>query len=166
MSNKRLTTKGFKEMESNKVYHEDKDIVATLHAIKTKLKDDADKAMYNDWGIAPTQLKSCDIKVSKDSDDKIVVQLKVNEFHGGFRVPSEDPRHLEARGKETLELLKKLESAVKKEFKEKTGKTLRLEKSTPKVDWQLVALNGLYQFVALRSAKVNTELDKHEFDKA
>lgn len=166
MSNKHLITKGLKEMESGKVYHEDKDVVATLHAIKTKLRDDVDKAMYNDWGIAPEKLKSCDLKVSKDSDGKIVLQLKVSEMHGGHRVPVEDPRNLEARGKETLALLKKLEAAVKKEFKEKTGKTLRLAASDAKVDWQLVALNGLYQFVALRSAKVNTELDKHEFDKA
>lgn len=166
MSNKYLITKGLKEMDSNKVYHEEKDVAATLYAIKEKLKDDANKSLYNDWGVPVTALKGCDIKVSGGPDNKIVVQFKINEFHGGFRVPSEDPRVLEERGKDALKTLKKLEDAVKKEFKSRTGKTLKLEKTDAKVDWQLVALNGLYQFVAVRTTKVNTELEKHEFDKA
>jgi len=151
----------FKDSEREPVYEQGKDVVSTLHNIANDIREDANQAMINDWSISPKALKSCNLKVH-GTNDVMKVEFRVSEFQGGYRVPAENPHILAARADETYKLLKKFEDLVKKEFKSRAGKTLTLKNKKENVDWKLVALNGLYQFTAVKVYDCPVDL-KQEF---
>ncbi len=157
-----LITKKVKEMPMEKAYDQDKDLSATLKDIVDKMKDETDKAMYNDWGISPKQLKFCNIKLY---GNPLKITLQVFENSGAYRLPEVHPRDLQNDANGTLKLLDKFEKALKKEFKTRTGKALKISKGSSDVSWSKIALNGLYQFVAIKQAEVSTELDGQSWEK-
>lgn len=158
-----LVTKKLKDMPQEKAYDQDKDLKATLHDIVDKMKDEANKAMYNDWDVSPKDLKHCDIKVFGSNPTKVT--LKVTQQSGAYRLPKMNPRDVQQEANNTLKVLKKFEAALKKEFKKRTGKTLRISSGETNVNWGLVALNGLHQFVAIKEADVKTELEGQSWEK-
>lgn len=145
-----------------KAYDLNKDLPATLHDIVAKMKEESNQAMYNDWGISPKQLKACDVKVFGEGPK---ITLQVFEYSGAYRLPQQHPRDLQNEAQGTIKLLIKFETALKKEFKKRTGKALKISKGKTDVNWSVVALNGLYQFVAVKRAEVNTELEGQTWDK-
>lgn len=158
-----LLTK-FKPMEREPVYEQGKDLVSTLKNIVVDMREERDQSMINDWGISPLQLKQCLIRVhGTESSPK--VEFRVSEMQGGYRVPAENPCVLADRASDTVKMLDKFVKAVKKEFKRRTGKTLKTKKPETRVDWQQVALNGLYQFIALQIAECTTELPPQDWER-
>lgn len=158
-----LITK-FKPMPREIAYEQGKDLTSTLHNIVVDMREERDQSMINDWGISPLQLKQCLIRVH-GTGKKPKVEFRVSEFHGGYRHPGADPCELANRAKDTRKLLTKFEKAVKKEFKRRTGKTLSIRKAEEKVDWQAVASNGLYKFIALKVGDCHTELEPQSWEK-
>lgn len=142
-----------------KSFEKEKDILSTLHQIAVDLREDNDQEMYKTWGLPPKMAKWCRMKTTTDKDGDIAVQLLVDELSGGYRINKENPKELEKRGLETKRILDKFEKLIRGEFKKRTGKTLKLSKGDLIIDWELIALNGLYRFFAIKTAKVRTELD-------
>ena len=161
--NPHIASKGFKDMPQEFVYEQGKDLTSVLYNIVVDIREENDQSMVNDWSISPNQLKGCDIRIH-GTGEKPRIEFRVSEFQGGYRVPAENPCTLADRAKDTVKLLDKFEKSIKKEFKKRTGKTLTIKKPELRVDWQLVALNGLYQFVALRIGEIGTELPSHEWE--
>lgn len=156
-------TKKLQPMPQEKAYDQDKDLQGVLVDIVTKMREEANQAMYNDWGISPKELKSCSIKLF--GSDPLHITLQVNESGGAYRLPQQNVNDLQLQSKGTLKLLEKFETALKKEFKARTKKTLKISKGKTDVNWEMVALNGLYQFVAIKQADVTTELDGQSWAK-
>ena len=153
-----------KPAERQFVYEQGRDLTSILHNIVQDMREEVDQEMINDWSISPKQLKSCSVRVHGTGENPRV-ELRVSEMAGGYRVPAENPCVLADRGKDTVRLLDKFEKAVKKEFKKRTGKTLTIKKPELRVDWQQVALNGLYQFIALRVGECTTKLKPQEWER-
>jgi hypothetical protein len=157
------TTK-IKPAERQFVYEQGKDLTSTLYNIVQDMREEVDQNMINDWSISPKQLKSCSAKVHGTGENPRV-ELRVSEMAGGYRVPAENPCVLSSRASDTVKLLDKFEKALKKEFKKRTGKALTIKKPQLRVDWQQVALNGLYQFIALRVGECTTKLQPQEWER-
>lgn len=155
------TTK-LKPMEREWVYEQGRDLTSTLYNIVQDMREEVNQEMINDWSVSPKQLKNCAVRVHGTGENPRV-EVRVSEMAGGYRVPAENPCVLADRAKDTIKLLDKFEKALKKEFKKRTGKTLTLKKPELRVDWQQVALNGLYQFVALRIGECTTKLQPQEW---
>lgn len=164
MSNPFQITKKLKDMPHEWAYEQGRDLPAVLHNIVVDMREEVDQNMINDWSISPKQLKSCNVKVH-GTGEKPRIELRVSEMQGGYRVPAENPCILADRASDTVKLLDKFEKALKKEFKKRTGKTLSIKKPDLRVDWQMIALNGLYQFIALRVGECNTELPSQEWER-
>ncbi len=148
------------QSEPEKMYDPDKDLFHTLHQVVRDMKEMANQEMYNDWGISYKQLKTCDIKTTGTGK----IAFEVNHFHGGlFQVGKEDRDELIARQKDTKKLLDKFEESVKKEFKKRTGKTLKMTNAETHINWELVSSNALYRFYAIRIADLKTELDGQSY---
>ncbi len=158
-----LITK-LKPMLRQIVYEQGKDLTSTLKNIVVDMREERDQSMINDWGISPLQLKQCLVRVY-GTEDKPKVEFRVSEMHGGYRVPAENPCVLSDRAGDTVKMLDKFEKAVKKEFKRRTGKTLSVKKPETRVDWQMISLNGLYQFTALKIGECTTELPPQEWER-
>lgn len=158
-----LITK-LKPMEREPVYEQGKDLVSTLKNIVVDMREERDQSMINDWGISPLQLKQCLVRVHGTGENP-KVEFRVSEIHGGYRVPAENPCILADRAKDTIKMLEKFVKAVKKEFKRRTGKTLTVKKPETRVDWQQIALNGLYQFIALQIGECTTKLPPQEWER-
>lgn len=148
------------QSQPEKVYDGDKDLPHSLHQIVADMKEKANQEMYNDWSISYKDLKTCDIKTTGTGK----IALEVNQFFGGlFQVGKEDVKEMVERGKDTKKLLDKFESALKKEFKKRTGKTLKMTNVETFVNWELVSSNHLYRFFAIRTADLKTELDGQSY---
>lgn len=154
---------GKDQTKYEKTFEKEKDLLSTLHQIAVDLREEYDQEIYSKWGIPPKMAKWCRLKTFTDLDGDINIQLLVNELSGGYRINKEYPSELEKRGVETKKLLEKFEKLVRAEFKKRTGKALKISKGDTIVDWELIALNGLYNFFAIKTAKVRTELDGQSY---
>jgi hypothetical protein len=151
------------------VYEQGKHLADVLHNIIVDLREGNDQSLYEKWGIP---FKSSDnwfnISLSgpASADEFPGFVIKVNELSGGFRADAERPDILANRAKDTIKLLESVEKAIKKEFKERTGKAL-VWKSKPQtaVNWEMVAYNGLYRFFATRSGTLKTKLEPQEYER-
>lgn len=150
---------GKKQTKYEKTFEKEKDLLSTLHQISVDIREEYDQEMYKDWGIPPKMMKWCRIKTFLDLDGNTNIQLLVDELSGGYRINKENPKELEKKGLETKKLLDKFEKSIRNEFKKRTGKTLKISKGDTIIDWELIALNGLYRFYAIKTAEVKTELD-------
>jgi hypothetical protein len=110
------------------------------------------------WNMSWQQAKSCNISFSGDE-----VILKVEQRKGGFRISGEDPRNLLGELNEVRKVLSKFEDAIRKEFKKRTGKTLRLKERKIVSNFEPVAYNGLYRFFAVKIATASAALDGQQW---
>jgi hypothetical protein len=67
--------------------------------------------------------------------------------------------------RDTVNLLSKFEKEIRKQFKERTGKALTLKDAKIFVNWQKIALNGLYKYVAVKSGVYNDKIEPNEYGK-
>lgn len=158
MYGKSLTKKEQTKME--RAYEQEKDLISILHQIESDLKEENHQSLYrSNWGIPYKQNVWINLKTASKLDGTVCVRLQVDELVGGYRIPQESPSVLQSRQKDTKELLEKFEKGLRSEFKDRTGKALKLSKPDVKVYYELIATNGLYRFCAIKVATVTTELD-------
>lgn len=146
------------------VYEQGRDLASTLHNIVVDMRQEVDQSMINDWSITPKQLKSCHVRIHGTGENPRV-EFRVSEMAGGYRTPAENPCVLADRASDTVKLLDKFQKSLKKEFKKRTGKVLTIKKPKLVVDWQQIALNGLYQFIAARIGECSTQLETQEWER-
>lgn len=149
-----------KQSEMEPVYRLDKDLSTVLHQIVKDLSDKENSEIRNKWGVSFKEMSWCNLRLGGDA-----LELKVEKLDGSLREPVMQVAEIRKKLKETETLLGKFEKAVKKEFKERTGKTLSfVGKGKTGSDHGLVALNGLYRFVAYKRAIIKTSLDGQSFE--
>lgn len=141
------------------VFDQNKDLPSVLHQIVQDMKENSEKELYNKWGFPWKKVANFKIKMRGNDG----LELLFFKLEGGFRVPQEDRNILQRKALETKKDLEKFEKALKKEFKERTGKTLRLSKGKVDCNYELVAYNGLYRFFTIKQCDVKTELDGHTY---
>lgn len=148
-----------KQSEMEPVYRLDKDLGSVLHQICTDLRNKENSEIRKEWGVSYHEMSWCSIKTGGD-----MLELRVERLDGSFREPALNVDELRKKNKETAELLKKFEKAVRKEFKSRTGKALSfVGKKVEKSDYERVALNGVYRFIACKKGHVKTTLDGQSF---
>jgi hypothetical protein len=148
-----------KNPEMEPVFDLDKETFRVLHQIVQDMKEDADRTKIKNWGVPVKSLKNCSIKTHSNGTASLVVF----ELHGGLRVRQEPEENLRKRSMETVKLLKLFEKELKKRFKDKTGKALKLTQEQTSCHHELVATNGLYRFWAYKHCYIKTELDGQEY---
>jgi hypothetical protein len=141
------------------VYEQGKDYFQVLHQIVVDVREDADRAIKGKWGIPFKSLKHCNVKLGANGALLIIVF----ELHGGFRVRNETNEVLQKRAMDTRKLLGTFEKELKKEFKKRTKKDLKLSKGETQTSFEQIAQNGLYRFWAVKTCEVKTELDGQEY---
>lgn len=141
------------------VFDVNKDVFRVLHQIVVDMREDADRGLKKKWGVPFKCLKHCNVKTGANN----TLILLVYELHGGFRTRHEDATVLQKRAGDTRKLLKTFENELKKEFKERTGKALRLSKGVTHCDSELIAQNGLYRFWAFKNCEIRTESEGQEY---
>jgi hypothetical protein len=93
------------------------------------------------------------------------LQISIEKTEGGLRTPKYSQLELQKLLKETMSSLRKFETALREEFRKRTGKALTWIDPKEFADYQLVAMNGLYLFVAKKVGEVKTILPGQKFEK-
>lgn len=145
--------------EELSVFKNEKDLPHLLKQIVVDIHDEANKKIYNNWNVSYKDIKNCNVKLLFDNE----VQLEVCELYGGFQIGEEDPRELAARAKDTRKLMANFVKDLKKRFKEKSGKNLGFKQLSEKVNFELIATNGLYRFYCIKRVKVSTKLEGQDW---
>ncbi len=149
-----------KQTEMEPLYRLDKDLITVLHQICKDLRDKENSEIRETWGVSWKEMSWCNILTGGD-----VLELKVERLDGSFREPRLAVDELRKKQKETTDLLKKFEKALRKEFKKRTGKALSFTgKKQEMSDFERIALNGVYRFVAAKKGHVKTSLPGQSFD--
>lgn len=150
-----------KQTEMEPVFRLDRDLGSVVHQIAQDLRNKENSELYKNYGVSWKEMSWCSVKMAGD-----ILQLKVERLDGSFREPALNVDELRKKNKEILDLLKKFEKTLRKEFKSRTGKAFSFTgKTVEKADFERVALNGVYRFVAMKKGHVRTTLDGQSFDK-
>ena len=148
-----------KQSKMEPVYRLDKDLGSVLHQIVVDLRYKENSEIRDKWGVSYKEMSWCSIKTGGD-----LLEIRVERLDGSFREPSLAAIELRKHHRETTELLKKFEQAIRKEFRARTGKSLSFTgKKSELSDYERVALNGVYRFVAAKKGHVKTVLDGQSF---
>jgi hypothetical protein len=147
------------------VYEQGKDAISVLHNIVSDMRDERNKEMLNRWDISHTELKGCDIKVSSAGVGAYSISIIATEYKGDLRKFPMDASMQKKLSRDTVNLLSKFEKEIRKQFKERTGKALTLKDAKIFVNWQKIALNGLYKYVAVKSGVYNDKIEPNEYGK-
>lgn len=146
----------------------DQNLQSVLQQITSELKLEGNKLAAK-YDLPWRDLEYCNISFTGTEDGKELT-MKVENRKGGFRVGKADPtvnafnaKELQSYLGDIRKILKNFEKALKKEFKEKTGKALRLTSPKEFANYELVATNGLYRFFAIKTAAVDASLDEPEY---
>lgn len=124
-----------------------------VNQIVVDLREKSNDEIRKSHGVAWKELEGFNCKMAGD-----VLQISVTRLDGSLRMPQVDPKELQKRLKETYDCLHKFEKALREEFRKRTKKALTWQDPKEHSDYQLVAMNGLYQFVAKKIGKVKTVL--------
>lgn len=153
--------------DSNKkerAYLPENDILHAIAQAAVDVRESKDQAIYKEWGIPYKAFNWCNTKIHNDNGEGIKVIFSVDRLDNGLRLPSADSIQLEKYGRETQKVLKSYIAEMKKMFKQITGKTLTLSKVQDyPCNYEKVANNGLYRFVARQVASVRTKIDQQEY---
>ena len=158
----------FSEEQSTviKTYEPKKDLAGLLKQCEVDLREENDQLLYKNWGIPFKESKWCSMKVSNDGENGVKVRFQVDRLDGAIRCPGADSVELAKWAKETQKLLESYVKAVKKCFKEKAGKGLRLKKVKDfDCRYEKIVLNGLYRFVCAKEAYVSGKYENQTFAK-
>lgn len=142
-----------KQTQMEPVYDQTKDLHAVLFQIVEDLKEQANDELRSQLAVSWKELKWCDIKFGGNT-----LELRVNILDGALREPQKHVQELQKKLREVYDVLHRFESAVRKEFKKRTKKALTWVKPKEFANYELVALNGVYRFYALKIGEVKTTL--------
>lgn len=150
--------------KKERAYLPEQDILHGIAQAAVDVREKKDQEIYKEWGIPYKAFSWCNTKIHNNNGEGIVVLFSVDRLDNGLRLPSADSIQLEKYARETQKILKSYITEMKKMFKEITGKTLTLKnvKDFP-CNYEKVANNGLYRFVARQKAEVRTKMDKQEY---
>lgn len=130
-----------------------------VNQIVADLREEQNEEVRQKHGVNYKELQWFNCKMSGN-----VLQISVQKTNGSLRMPKLPPQELQKILKETLDCLHKFESALREEFRKRTGKALTWIDPKEWADFELVAMNGLYQFFARKIGKVKTVLPGQSFD--
>lgn len=144
------------DREETLVYHFDRDIEQILHNIVNAWNRNKDYKKR--WNINPKEEIFVNIKTQGT-----FLELRVEGLRGGWRyVGHLDQMEMNKHLEEMKKCLKQAEKDLRKEFKEKAGKGFRWSKGKEWADFQPVAMNGLYRFVASKSGNITVNVDRQK----
>lgn len=158
MKPKFIAGKHKKQTEIEPVFDREKDLQSVLFQIVEDLKEKQNDKLRSRLAVSWKELQFCNINFGGDT-----LELKINIIDGSLREPQKNPAELQKRLREAYNVLHKFEDAVRKEFKSRTGKSLIWTESREFASHEMVALNGLYRFYALKAGKVKTSLEGQQF---
>jgi hypothetical protein len=152
MDPKFIAGKHKKQTKPEPLFDQTKDLKSVIYQIAADLREKAN------WELHGTQtswkdLKTCDVKMSGDT-----LEIKVNAMDGSLRQPRLHLGELQNKIKQTKVLLDRFETALRKEFKKRTGRALSWKNKKEIADCEMIALNGLHRFYAIRVGQITTEL--------
>lgn len=143
----------------------DQNLQSVLQQITSEMKMAGNKLAAK-YDLPWRELEYCNISFTGKEEGQELT-MKVENRKGGFRVGRSDPtinsfnaKELQSHLQDIRKILKNFEKALKKEFKERTGKALRLTKPKEFANYELVAANGLYRFFAIKVAEVDASLEE------
>jgi hypothetical protein len=146
-----------KQTQMEPVYDQTKDLHATLFQIVEDLKEKKNEELRKQLAVSWKELEWCDIKFAGNC-----LELRVNHLDGALREPQKHPQELQKKLKETYDVLDRFENAVRKEFKKRTKKALTWVTPKKAANYELVALNGVYRFYAIKIGEIKTTLPGQE----
>lgn len=139
----------------------DQNLQSVLQTITNEMKLDSNKLAAK-YDLPWKELEYCNISFTGKEEGQELT-MKVEDRKGGFRVGAGDAAALQAKLSDIRKTLSNFEKALKKEFKERTGKALRLTKPKEIANYEMVALNGLYRFFAIKTVCVDASLEEPEY---
>lgn len=142
-----------KQTPMEPVYNQSQDLHAVLFQIVEDLKDRKNQELHKNLAVSWKELEWCDIKFNGN-----ILEMHVNILDGSLREPQRTPIELQKRLKEVYNVLHKFENAVRKEFKKRTKKALTWVKPKEFANYELIAMNGLYRYYAIKIGEVKTTL--------
>lgn len=135
----------------------DQDMHSVISSLVYEMKEDNNKLAAK-YDLPWTQAKYCNVQFEGDQ-----IIMKVEERKGGFRIRGENGKVLNSQLADVIKLGEKFEKAIKKEFKERTGKALTIKGKSTKSDFEMVAYNGLYRFFTITTGKVSSKVEGQSF---
>lgn len=147
-----------KQTKMEPVYDQSKDLHATLFQIVEDLKEKRNEELRQELAVSWKELQWCDIKFGGNT-----LELRVNILDGALREPQKHTQELQKKLKEVYAVLDRFEKAVRKEFKNRTKKALTWNKPKEFANFELIAMNGLYRFYALKVGEIKTTLPGQSF---
>lgn len=160
MKPKFVGSKFKKQTPMEPVFDLNADVQRVVHQIISDLREKENDELRKKLAVNWKELEWFNVKFSGN-----VMQISVTKLDGSLRMPQAPPGELQKRLKECYECLHKFEKALREEFRDRTGKALTWKDAKEHADFQLVALNGLYQFVAKKIGEVKTVLPGQSYDK-
>lgn len=140
----------------------DQNLQSVIQNITNELKTEGNKLAAT-FNLPWRKLEYCNVSFTGTEEGTIRLTMKVEDRKGGFRVQRDDASHLQDRLREIRDVLKNFEKALKAEFKERTGKALKMKAPKEFADFEMVAPNGLYRFYAMKSVEVSSALEEPEY---
>jgi hypothetical protein len=142
-----------KQTEMEPVYDQTVDLQATIHQIVSDLKEQQNQDMRKVYALPWKEVEYASVKFGGNK-----LELIVNILDGSLREPKRNPAELQARLKDVYDILHRFEDAVRKEFRKRTGKALTWVDPKEFGDCELIALNGLHRYFAIKLGEVKTKL--------
>lgn len=143
-----------KQTEMEPVYDQTLDLQGTLYQIVSDLKEQQNEDMRKVYGLPWKELEYADIKFGGNK-----LELRLNILDGSLREPKRNPAELQKKLADVYDALHRYEDAVRKEFRKRTGKALTWVDPKEFADCEMIALNGLYRYYALKLGEVKTKLE-------
>ena len=139
-----------------RVYRLDRDIEQVLHNIVNVFN--SDEGRHQSWGLNPKEEVWVNIRYQGGD-----LELRVESLKGGWRTTVSDVVEMEKYATCMKDCLTKAEKDIRDTFKDITGKSLRWGKGKEWVNYEPVAMNGLYKFYAHKTGPVRVVLDRQKF---
>lgn len=143
------------DREDTLVYRFDRDIEQILHNVVNAWNRNADYKKR--WNINPKEEVFVNIRTQGD-----FLELRVEGLRGGWFVGSQEQIEMNKYLEEMKKYLKKAESELRSAFKEKAGKAFRWSKGKEWSNFEPIAQNGIYRFVAYKAGPITVNVDRQK----
>jgi uncharacterized protein YfaP (DUF2135 family) len=92
------------------------------------------------------------------------LMISIEKKDGSLRMPRKSVVELQKELANTRKELDRFETALRSEFRKRTGKALTWVNPETKGDFQMIAHNGLHLFVVKKFGDIKTTLPGQKFD--
>ncbi len=148
-----------KQTEIEPVFDLYGDVQNVVYQIVADLKEKENDELRKRLAVSWKELEWFNAKMAGKT-----LQISITKLDGSLREPKFHPDELQKRIREAYDCLHRFEAALRKEFKNRTGKALTWVKPKEFADSQLVAMNGLHQFVAKKIGEIKTTLPGQKYE--